>query len=207
MEERKSVPNMELWNKVQKTDPKHTKKVTIGGRSFTTIDAQYQVRLATEQWGSYGATWGVRDPRYDFIKDNINDREVVVVVVLFGVFYYPGGMFQMATDINFRDGKGRINRDFTKKLLTDFTTKALSKLGFSADVFLGKFDDNKYVEMIGAEIADQDPARVALIESIKKVLAARHSIPDDVKKEIQLGIEIASTAKLENTLAYIKGKA
>jgi hypothetical protein len=32
-----------------------------------------------------------------------------------------------------------------KKSLTDATTKALSMLGFSADVFLGLYDDNKYV--------------------------------------------------------------
>ena len=32
------------------------------------------------------------------------------------------------------------------RAMTDATTKALSKLGYNADVFLGKFDDNKYVQ-------------------------------------------------------------
>jgi len=33
-----------------------------------------------------------------------------------------------------------------KKATTDGITKCLSMLGFNADVFLGKFDDNKYVQ-------------------------------------------------------------
>jgi hypothetical protein len=33
-----------------------------------------------------------------------------------------------------------------KKAMTDALTKAMSHLGMSADIFLGKFDDNKYVQ-------------------------------------------------------------
>jgi hypothetical protein len=40
-----------------------------------------------------------------------------------------------------------------KKSLTDAITKALSMLGFSADVFLGLYDDNKYVNDRRAEFA------------------------------------------------------
>ena len=41
--------------------------------------------------------------------------------------------------------KMRIDDEWAKKIETDITTKALSKLGFNADVFLGRYDDNKYV--------------------------------------------------------------
>ncbi|CAI1876548.1 Uncharacterised protein [Serratia fonticola] len=40
-----------------------------------------------------------------------------------------------------------------KKLLTDATKKALSQLGFSADVFLGLYDDVNYREENDAEFA------------------------------------------------------
>ena len=40
---------------------------------------------------------------------------------------------------------GRYDDDFSKKVATDALTKGLSKLGFNADVFMGLFDDNKYV--------------------------------------------------------------
>jgi hypothetical protein len=41
--------------------------------------------------------------------------------------------------------------DAYKKASTDGLTKALSHLGFNADVFLGQFDDNKYVEGLKKE--------------------------------------------------------
>ena len=41
-----------------------------------------------------------------------------------------------------------------KKALTDAITKGLSYLGFNADVFLGMFDDNKYVSERNAACAN-----------------------------------------------------
>jgi hypothetical protein len=37
--------------------------------------------------------------------------------------------------------------------MTDALTKGLSQLGFNADVFLGLYDDNKYVEAVRREFA------------------------------------------------------
>jgi len=39
-----------------------------------------------------------------------------------------------------------IDKDWAKKIETDVTTKALSKLGFNADIFKGNWDDDKYVQ-------------------------------------------------------------
>ena len=52
--------NMELWEQVCTTDPDITKKVNTRG-GFTAIDAQAQIKRATELWGPYGSEWGVRD--------------------------------------------------------------------------------------------------------------------------------------------------
>jgi hypothetical protein len=46
-----------------------------------------------------------------------------------------------------------------KKSLTDALTKALSMWGFSADVFLGLYDDNKYV----ASLTPADPLNDAMM--------------------------------------------
>ncbi|MTD33995.1 hypothetical protein [Paludibacterium denitrificans] len=51
------MSNMDLWNKVSKTDPRHTKDVSLG-RKFTAIDAHYQVMRATETFGPVGQGWG-----------------------------------------------------------------------------------------------------------------------------------------------------
>ena len=125
--------NMKLWNQVCVTDPGITKHVGQRG-GFTAIDAQAQVKRATELWGPYGTDWGVRDCQYEMFENEIS---------LTAVFYYPGdedSSFEIGSDMLWKPGN-----DSRKKLLTDLTTKALSKLGFNSDVFEGKFDDNKYV--------------------------------------------------------------
>ena len=133
--------NMRLWNARRTTDPAFVKRVNSRG-GFSAIAAQWQLQQATNEWGPYGSTWGVKGcDYYSITTDN-----KIVETALAAVFFYPGGEFEIATDIAYKPGN-----DTRKKLLTDLTTKALSKLGFSADVFLGEFDDdtkygdNKYV--------------------------------------------------------------
>ena len=54
------VNNLKLWNSVEKTNPKYTKKAKIGGMSITAIAPQYQIMMVTEQFGVYGQTWGFK---------------------------------------------------------------------------------------------------------------------------------------------------
>lgn len=135
--------NMELWNSVETTDTEFTRKVTQRG-GFTAICAQYQLKTATARWGPFGKTWGLRDLEYGLIHDKEGE---ILEQTLMAIFWFPGGEFPISTDIRYRPGD-----DSRKKLRTDAITKSLSSLGFNADVFLGKFDDNKYV----AERRDAD---------------------------------------------------
>ena len=135
-----ATDNFRIWKQVDITDPKHTKKVNQRG-GFTAICAQYQMQVATGLWGPYGTTWGVKNCKYSYLQDtNKENEKIIIEVCLDAVFYYPEGEFEIGCDIAYRPGN-----DSKKKLLTDLTTKALSKLGFSADVFMGGFDDNKYI--------------------------------------------------------------
>jgi hypothetical protein len=133
--------NMKLWDSVSTTDPAYTKKVNSRG-GFTTIDAQWQLMQATEKWGPYGEAWGVKGLTYDYVRDGAGN---IVEAALEGTFWYPGGEFPLGACMAYRAGN-----ESKKKLLTDLTTKSLSKLGFSADVFMGKFDDNKYLQELKA---------------------------------------------------------
>jgi len=137
--------NLDLWNKVCTTDKKYTKEVSYGTFKFTAIQAQYQVRNATEQFGKYGCTWGLKNIKFKdtLFHDNRMLRDC------FAVFYYPDGEFEisscdMLVDID-KYEKYKIDKEINKKLETDITTKALSKLGFNADIFLGEWDSNRYV--------------------------------------------------------------
>lgn len=147
--------SLELWNKVSKTDPAYTKKIVIGARKFTAIDAQYQLKKATELWGMYGETWGVKNLQFKPIQ--LGEE---TLLTLFAEFWYPKGSFEIAAsvllakhgiDYKTKQATLKIDDDAYKKVLTDLTTKALSKLGFNADVFLGQFDDQKYVAEVSKE--------------------------------------------------------
>lgn len=128
---------MELWDSVCETDPGTTKKVTQRG-GFTAIDAHAQIKRATELWGPYGDKWGLGGLEWSYVMGTVGP----IAVNLDAVFFCPNAPkgFQISGDMDYSP-----KNDTRKKLQTDLTTKALSKLGFNADVFLGKFDDQRYV--------------------------------------------------------------
>ena len=139
----KQTDTMTLWSSVAETDPSMTKRVNQRG-GFTSICAQYQVMRATQQWGPCGDRWG-----YSVVYSTLCGKTAVLIFADV-TLWFPGeherAGFGPIRGCNILvDEKGRIDDDAPKKALTDGLTKGLSQLGFSADVFLGKFDDNKYV--------------------------------------------------------------
>ena len=142
--------NLSLWREVEKTDPRFTAEVKTGGRKFTAIDAYWQIRKATELWGPYGSGWGLFETSLSF--ELIASHQIIIYKA---VFRYPEGEFpiintaKIVFDEREKDGVVRKERaidDWAKKIETDTLTKALSRLGFSADVFLGLFEDNRYIQ-------------------------------------------------------------
>lgn len=135
--------NLKLWNTVSKSDPKFLKKVSFGSRSFTAIDPQYQVRCATEQFGPVGQGWGwINNTR--FINLSNGDTAVIADVSIWTV--NKDNVFGPFSGCRkfFDSAKERMAEDAPKMAITDGLTKALSHLGFNADVFLGEMDGNKY---------------------------------------------------------------
>ncbi len=168
--------NLELWNSVEKTDPNHTKKVSQRG-GFTAIDAHYQVQQVTAQFGPVGIGWGY-DCEYLF------EDKAVICLLTFWHTKRENKFGPIAGCAKFIDG--RLDADAPKKSMTDALTKAISHLGFNADVFLGKFDDNKYVEKMKEEFA---PPKMTP-EDAKTLLSATKSIDDLVKAWKSLPIDL-----------------
>lgn len=143
--------NLEFWESVEKTDPKHTKAVSIGARKYTAIDPAYQNKLATGVWGMYGNTWGLKDIKDEFMEIGLDMK----MVTRYAVFYYPNGKFEITNSMKIcgtnKNGNFIFDEDWAKKIETNTVSKALSKLGFNTDVFLGKFEDYQYVEEMKAE--------------------------------------------------------
>ena len=137
--------NMKLWQSVETTDPKYTTRVNQRG-GFTAIGAQYQLRTATETFGPIGYGWGVRDEKIERWED------VGLAVYTAILWYVREGIADehevpIHSSIKYQSN-GRVDDDFFKKVATDALTKGFSKIGFNADVFMGKFDDNKYVNKL-----------------------------------------------------------
>lgn len=149
------INNLALWNKVEKTNPKYTKKAKVGGIEITSIAPQYQIKNATEQLGIYGKDWGFRNISLDY-----NLIEKYDLVVFKAEFFFQNGSFEIINSIKmFMDrNKTMVDDNFAKKVETDALTKALSKLGFNADIFLGKFDDSRYVNEMKNEFGKEDAA-------------------------------------------------
>jgi hypothetical protein len=152
-----SKENLSLWVSVQETNPADTKPVSFG-RKFTAIDAYSQIKKATEIFGSYGTGWGIKSIVHTFVP-NTN------MVMGEAQFFYrnentTNGEFPVTSSILYISEKGKIDDDFAKKLETDMITKALSRLGFNADVFMGKFDDNRYVTQMKEKFEQIDPAPI-----------------------------------------------
>ena len=161
--------NLELWNKVEKTNPKYTKKANVGGNNITSIAPQYQIKNVTEQFGIYGKTWGFKQLNFDYSLVS-----EFGLVVLDAVFFFPDGEFPIknAQKLFMDNAKTKIDDNFAKKLETDTLTKAISKLGFNADIFLGLFDDVKYLTDVTKEFADK-PAPIKLSDKAITDLIAK----------------------------------
>jgi len=160
------MSNLDLWNKVCKTDPKNTKEVKFG-RKFTAIDPHSQIKAATEQFGSAGIGWGWSVSKI-IPLEAIN--EIGVLVRLW--HGYGGEIADGLNDRFFIEQFGQaglfINKEQTmkdgdclKKATTDGLTKCLSYLGFNADIFEGKFEDNKYVQQVAQDFAQDAQAERA----------------------------------------------
>lgn len=173
------MKNLELWNRVEKTDPKHTKQANVKGNKLTSIKPQYQIYNATKEWGSYGGKWGFKNIRLNY------ELKEMGLVVFEAMFYYPDGEFEIINTISiYRDNaKTKIDDEFAKKVETDTLTKCLSKLGFNADVFMGRFDDLRYVEEVKKEFAPKAKPIVLTDENINS------TIKKGTQKEVLKGIE------------------
>lgn len=164
--------NLRIWSQVDKTDPDITKAFTgKGGFKGTSINPTYLMRKATEVFGPVGQGWGwvVLESRFDdgapismpsaktpdapLIMSKLHTVHVELwwidetgkrcVVQQYGhtpYIYLEGGVIKNDLEVN-------------KKSLTDAIGKCLQPLGFSADIYMGLWEDKGYVDELKAEAA------------------------------------------------------
>lgn len=197
--------NLCLWNAVMATDPKYSRAFTrAGGFSGTAINATYQVQKATEQFGPIGLGWGytVLEERFQngaflgFDSQGSSLGTEVIHIVRIELWYrWKGetGKLQHFGQTTFV-GKTR-NGIFTdeeapKKSLTDAISKCLSLLGFGADVFMGLYDDQKYVDALQGHFTEQHSGTALVTTASTGQKGATQAVSDRYKtymERIQAG--------------------
>jgi hypothetical protein len=175
------MTNTDLWDRLGKTDPKHTKPFQrSGGFKGTAIKPIYSYRRMTEEFGPCGTGWGINAPTFQVVTGS--DGEMLVYCtasiwygdkdkVVFGV----GGDKAVVK----QSGGLRGDDEAFKKAFTDGITNALKMIGVGADVHMGMFDDDKYVNSIKGEFADEAksaPPPVTLIERNGFMVECREAI-------------------------------
>jgi hypothetical protein len=161
-----TMENTAIWQAVEKTDPAFTKQFSRGGGfKGTATNATYLARKATEQFGPCGIGWGVTVLGEEIITGAplLLDGAVVAHELIHKIharFWYVrdgerGEIEQFGqTQIVGKNKNGfYTDEEAPKKSLTDAMSKCLSLLGFSADIHLGLYDDNKYVAKLHEEFA------------------------------------------------------
>lgn len=147
--------NLALWETVEKTPPAHTKAITGKAYQGTSPKPHYLVHKATETFGPCGIGWGftIEDER---IEDGAGGERMHIARVK--VWYEWGGKRGEVEHIGGtqfsgtrKNGTPFTDEDAPKKSVTDALVKALSMIGFAGDIFMGRYDDSKYVQELRDE--------------------------------------------------------
>lgn len=136
------MSNLDLWSSVEKTDLDFVKKVNQRG-GYTAISPQYQLKEATKAFGPYGKGFGLSSSDFDYTLFELTGT----VVHKAEFFYLDNGeriTFPISNCIQAKTAKF-FDTDFAKKVETNTVSKALSKIGFNADVYMGLFEDDNYL--------------------------------------------------------------
>lgn len=189
--------NLALWHKVEKTDPAHVKAIT--GKSYrgSSPKPHWIVMKATETFGPIGIGWGFtvdeRVERGALISDGFYEQMHIAKVKVW--FKWNGERGEVehigGTTFSGKYASGKIftDEDAPKKSVTDALIKALSMIGFAGDIFMGRYDDSKYVQEVGREFDEEKkqadkPKAVSSaeqkrgLESIDADLLDCHSVMD-----------------------------
>lgn len=154
--------NLDLWNAVDDIDPKFTKPISGRDYSGTSPNPQYLIKLATEKLGpvGHGFGWTVTADGFQQMGDNyLHWCRIRFWWKLDGATGDFEAYGQTKAAYTTSGGKYRVDEDAPKKSLTDAITKALSQLGFAANIFLGRWDDNKYVQAVNEEFRAEERAK------------------------------------------------
>lgn len=139
--------HLDIWATYGDVPTKHTKKITGRPYSGVSPNPQYLIRCMTEHFGKPGDGFG-----WDVVAENFERLGDAEVLHWCRIRFWHGSRDnhfdaygQTKAAYVTRNGSLLVDEDAPKKSITDAITKAASQLGFASNIFLGLWDDAKYV--------------------------------------------------------------
>lgn len=199
--------NMKLWQSVERTPVEHTKRITGKSYQGNSPKPHYLVHKATETFGPCGIGWGFQivDER---IEEGAGGAKLHIARVK--VWYEWNGKRGEVEHIGGTEfsgmrssGKAFTDEDAPKKSVTDALVKALSMIGFAGDIFMGRYDDSKYMQELHQEAANEakpEPKKISAAQNKKHLETIDNELvdcrtPRDVEKLLDAWIEVAQSEK------------
>lgn len=167
----KANPYLGIWSDLETTDPTYTKSFKGSGFKGTAINATYTAKKLTEKFGPVGIGWRlvIDDEKYipghllsdgatrcviHVLRGHIEYRYHPDVLSVCNLHYEDPDLPKWQatspqygqTPFVFENRNGiQTDADAPKKSCTDLLSKTAAHIGCSADVYLGLFDDNRFV--------------------------------------------------------------
>lgn len=204
--------NTVLWDSICKTDPAHTSEIKGKDYKGTSPKPHWLVRRATEVFGPCGLGWGfsVIDERVERFGD-VDSIHIARVE-----FWYKQGdqickvqhmgqtkMSYMTSGYGGKQSTFKVDEDAPKKSVTDALVKCMSMVGFAGDIFLGRWDDCKYVQEVRQEFAQQAQQQ-AQQQNRQPPQQQRQAPPQQMDDEYHRALNDIQNAPSRENLAQIR---
>lgn len=152
-----ATDNLKIWEQFADIDPKFTKSITGKPYKGTSPNPHYVIKCLTEMFGPVGVGfgWDVEAEGFQPMGEELlhwcrirfwhSDPDTR------GFSAYGQTKAVMKTRNGFMS-----DEDAPKKSLTDAITKAAAQIGIASNIFLGRWDDNKYVAEVDKEYREAE---------------------------------------------------
>jgi len=195
-----SAMNARLWNSLEKTDPAYTKPFSRGGGfKGTAINSTYILKRLTEAFGPCGKGWKfVLEDEQIHEGHKLKSGDVAKLHVVRGhieyriddTWYSTSPQFGQTMLVDANKNGTFMDEEAPKKSITDCISKCAVLLGLAADVHLGLFDDNKYVNQRKEE--EESNGEVISEAQFKEL----QTLIEETKSDIELFLDYVGAPNL-----------
>ncbi len=166
--------NLRYWTQQEDIDPAYTAKIKGKSYTGTSPKPQYVIKCLTEMFGPVGEGFG-----WSVLAEDWQEMGGQTIHWCRIQFWHTDrkNTFEAygQTKAAYVSNKGGqvVDEDAPKKSLTDAIVKAAYQIGVAANIFLGRWDDQKYVDELREEYSttpkfDSAGAKKRLLDTIER---------------------------------------